>query len=46
MRAYFLTRLRKLFPAKPEERLPALNCYSALSFMALIVIATLPYRPF
>mgnify|MGYP003392659110 CR=1 FL=1 len=44
--------LRRLFrlstpqTTDPDSRLDAVTFYSALSFMALILVVTLPYRPF
>ena len=31
---------------RSEERLHALSIYSALAFIAVVVVATFPYRPF
>ncbi len=44
--------LRRLFrfstpqAADPDARLDTVTFYSALSFMAVILVITLPYRPF
>lgn len=47
MSAQFAGLTARLFSkVRPEDRVHALSIYSALSFIALVVVATFPYRPF
>jgi hypothetical protein len=46
MRALSLCRSRLQALQKRIDRWHAMSFYSAISFMTLILIATLPYRPF
>ena len=46
MRALSLCRSRLQALQKRVDRWHAMTFYSAISFMSLIVLATLPYRPF
>lgn len=44
LRRFF--RLSTAPAVDPDARLDTVSFYSALSFMAVILVVTLPYRPF
>ena len=47
MTARLATLKARLFDkVRQEDRIHVLSIYSALSFIALVVVATFPYRPF
>ena len=47
MTALITTLKTRLFArVRPADRVLAVSIYSALSFIALVVVATFPHRPF